>query len=359
MKKMMGWMMYVTLICTAFAGCGGKEPLFGETQTEIGTEQNAQVQEENEGTEQVAKSEADDLLDQFLADELDADSNGLYFKDTFRISDLPIDVEDWESYSVGERLDLDNDGENEQILYGPYGGMYLDASDGKVKVFVRGDGTAMNLFYTYSDGEYWIVYSDTMHAGRKCYILEKYSGADEIVETISLSVHFEEEFVTYYVGEQEVSKSVFKEEYEKYFDDYVDYDEWLGESQKEESVAETDFSGLYTDMQGTDAVYSELILVKREDGDYNFAIGLYRLTTVAGKATQNKNNLHFVGSEGNENTIEGDIVISGESATVTFTDGTWPHTEYSDGCTFSSGKTKIDELPEGYLDIYYMYEWKE
>lgn len=256
-------------------------------------------------------------------------------------------------------MDLDNDGESEQILYGPYGGMYLDASDGKVKVFACGEGTAMNLSYAFCEDEAWIVYSDVTHAGRMCQFLEKYSGADNVVESTSFEMYYDEETATYYVDGGEVSKSVYKEEYEKFFDDYFDNDKWLEEIQEEEINTEIDFSGVYTDAQGTDAVYSELILVKREDGNYNFAIGLYRLTTIAGKATQNEDKLHFVGSEGNGNAIEGDIVISGESATVTFIDDTWSHIEYSDGCTFPSGKTEIDELPEDYLDIYYMYEWKE
>ena len=359
MKKMR-WLM-CAVVCTLLAGCDGKEPLQGELQTELDAEQNTQVQEEIEGTELTGKSEADDLLDKFFAGELDAEGNDLYYQDTFNVSDLPIDVEDWQSYSVGERLDLDNDGENEQILYGPYGGMYLDATDGKVNVFACGEGTAMNLSYAFCDEEAWIVNSDVTHAGRMCYFLEKCSGADNVEESTSLEMYYDEEGAIYYVDGGEVSKSVYKEEYLKYFgeENYFDYDKWLEEIQAEEINTEIDYSGVYTDAQGTDAVYSELILVKREDGDYNFAIGLYRLTTIAGKATQNEDKLHFVGSEGNGNAIEGDIVISNESATVTFIDDTWPYIEYSDGCTFPSGKTEIDELPEGYLDIYYMYDWKE
>ncbi|MBR2403037.1 MAG: hypothetical protein IKB01_09780 [Lachnospiraceae bacterium] len=362
MKKM-SLMMCAVLVCTALAGCGGKEPLQGESQTEIGTEQNTQVQEENEATEQVAKSEADDLLDKFLAGEMDADRNGLYGEGTFNISDLQMDVEDWASYSIGERLDLDNDGENEQILNGPYGGIYLDASDGKVKVFACGEGTAWNLSYTLSEDEVWIVYSDTTHAGRDCYFLEKYSGAEEVVEKVSLKVYFEENVVTYYVDEQEVSLSVFKEELEKYFgtsENFIGYVDWLEEIQAEEEIAtETDFSGVYTDTMGTDDIYSELILVKREDGDYNFEIGLHRLTSIGGKAIQDGDNLHFVGIDASGEPIEGDVVISGESATATFTDSTWTYIENGDTYTFPSGKLEIDELPEDYLDFYYTYEWKE
>ena len=276
MKKM-SLMMCAVLVCTALAGCDEKEPLQGEPQTEIGTEQNTQAQEETEGTESVGKTEADELLDKFFAGEIEADGNDLYYEDSFYISDLPIDVEDWESYSIGERLDLDNDGENEQILYGPYGGMYLDAANGKVKVFVRGDGTALHLSYTYSEGEYWIVHSDTMHAGRKCYILEKYSGADEIVEKVSLSVHFEEGFATYYVDEQEVSKSVHKEEYEKYFgsETYFDYDEWVKEIEEIQAEKVANRKSLYeaflnNEISVANPYVEGSVLSVMDDGDYEF-----------------------------------------------------------------------------------------
>ena len=39
-------------------------------------------------------------------------------------------------------MDLDNDGENELIIRGTYGGVYFDARDNKVYAFARGDGDA-------------------------------------------------------------------------------------------------------------------------------------------------------------------------------------------------------------------------
>ena len=90
-----------------------------------------------------------------------------------------------------------------------------------------------------------------------------------------------------------------------------------------------------------------------------FAIGLHRLTTIGGKATQDGDKIHFVGIDASGEPIEGDVVISGESATATFTDSTWAYIENGDTYTFPSGKLEIDELPEDYLDFYYTYEWKE
>lgn len=99
-----------------------------------------------------------------------------------------------------------------------------------------------------------------------------------------------------------------------------------------------DYSGMYTDTQGTDSVYSELLLTKQADGSYNFEMGLYRLTTISGTATANGNVLHFVGDLGGEPLFEGDIVIEGESATATFTSSNWGLIESGEVFTFPSGK---------------------
>lgn len=210
MKKMS--LMMCAVVCTLLVGCGR-----GNLQAESEPLQGTQVPVENQGTEQGGKSEVDDLLDRFLSGEIDADRNGLYGEGTFNISDLQMDVEDWASYSIGERLDLDNDGENEQILNGPYGGIYLDASDDKVKVLACGEGTAWNLFYINADGEVWIAYSDITHVGRSSYFFEKYYGADDLAETISLQRHMEDDGVVYYLNDREVSHSIYVEEYEKFF----------------------------------------------------------------------------------------------------------------------------------------------
>lgn len=80
------------------------------------------------------------------------------------ISDLNMNTGEWDSYSVGEIIDLDNDGEGEQIINGPYGGMYIDetSSDGKVIVFAEGEGAASQLSYVYYDEN-----SDFTYRGEK------------------------------------------------------------------------------------------------------------------------------------------------------------------------------------------------
>jgi hypothetical protein len=53
--------------------------------------------------------------------------------------------QEWDAYSIGEKTDLDNDGENKLIINGPYGGIYLDARDNKVYEFASGEGSALIL----------------------------------------------------------------------------------------------------------------------------------------------------------------------------------------------------------------------
>ena len=153
---------------------------------EINAEENIQEPEEEDIV--VAMSEPDELLDAFLASEIpaiwdDGESVTIY-------DELPHDEDDWECYSVGERIDLDNDGENEQIVNGPYGGFYLDARDGKVYVLASGEGTAGVLSYAYYDNATWIVHRDTSHAGRQIFWLTKYDGGENIVDEFMLGAEY-------------------------------------------------------------------------------------------------------------------------------------------------------------------------
>ena len=130
---------------------------------------------------------SESLLDAFLANLTPAftgDGSACIWVD-----DLRMNEGEWESYSVGERIDLDNDGENELILNGPYGGMYLDAGV-RVEVLAEGDGTADQLSYVHYDDAVWIVHSDTMHMGRKYYHFTKYEGGGNIVDEFTLSAEY-------------------------------------------------------------------------------------------------------------------------------------------------------------------------
>ena len=99
----------------------------------IGAEESNAQTGENIGTEMTTE----ELLDLFINGSISAisseDSTSALY-----ITDLDMD-----SYSIGERVDLDNDGENELIICGPYGGIYLDARDNKVYEFAVGEGDAL------------------------------------------------------------------------------------------------------------------------------------------------------------------------------------------------------------------------
>lgn len=135
------------------------------------------------------ETESEELLDAFLAGEIPAIyDNG--DESVIMFDQLPFDEQDWCSYTAGERIDLDNDGENEQIVNGPYGGIYFDARDGKVYVLAEGEGTTGFLSYTNYDNATWIVHSDTTHMGRQTYRLTRYDGEGNIVDEFKLGAQY-------------------------------------------------------------------------------------------------------------------------------------------------------------------------
>jgi len=135
-----------------------------------------------------SEAAADELLDSFingLADAVDSEDS------TFSVSDLNLGSEEWDAYSIGEKVDLDNDGENELIINGPYGGIYLDARDDKVYEFAAGEGTALTLSYTYYNGAVWIMYSNRSSAGFEFYHMEKFEGADNLTAEMNFGEEFD------------------------------------------------------------------------------------------------------------------------------------------------------------------------
>lgn len=150
-------------------------------QAETGGESVTNQQENNmqEVEDTGIEATADELLDSFINGLVDA-VGSTDLTSTFYITDLNMDSEEWDAYSIGEKTDLDNDGENELIINGPYGGIYLDARDGKVYEFAAGEGTALILSYTYYNGAVWIMYSNRSSAGFEFYHMERFEGADNL-----------------------------------------------------------------------------------------------------------------------------------------------------------------------------------
>lgn len=90
---------------------------------------------------------------------------------------------------------------------------------------------------------------------------------------------------------------------------------------KPESNHTTDYSGTYTDKQGTDEVYSMLELRSNGDGGYTVSVSLYRLASLEGAAD---GGLHFVSDVSSQPAVEGDISINGGEAELTVTKSDFP-----------------------------------
>ena len=150
----------------------------------IGVEKSNVETSENIDTEMTTE----ELLDLFINGSISAISSE---DSAFYITDLDMDSGEWDSYSIGEKVDLDNDGENELIICGPYGGIYLDVRNNKVYEFAVGEGDSLVLSYVFYNGSTWIMYSNRMYAGYEAYHMEKFEGADNLVSEIN----FHEELV--------------------------------------------------------------------------------------------------------------------------------------------------------------------
>lgn len=155
----------------------------------------------------------EELLDLFINDSISANSSE---NSAFYITDLDMDSGEWDSYSIGERVDLDNDGENELIICGPYGGKYLDARNNKVYEFAAGEGDGLVLSYIVYNGSTWIMYSNRMHTGYEAYHMEKFEGADNLVA----EMNFDEELVDEdnVEGEEKYTLNGTEISYEEYFE---------------------------------------------------------------------------------------------------------------------------------------------
>lgn len=197
-------LVYVFLIALSIVACGKKDE-FSETQQEIcmqtsesadsdikkdkiiNTESSSANQQESstqKGENADSEMTSEELLDLFINGSIDA-IDATDMTSVFNITDFSMNSEKGDSYSIGERVDLDNDGENELIICGPYGGIYIDARNNKVYEFAEGDGNTNILSYTYYNGEIWIMYSNSMNVGHEAYHMVKFEGADNIVAEMS------------------------------------------------------------------------------------------------------------------------------------------------------------------------------
>lgn len=96
-----------------------------------------------------------------------------------------------------------------------------------------------------------------------------------------------------------------------------------------------DYSGKYTDKQGTPNIYSELELQLQCDDSYAFTMAIYRVTSIDGIATYKDEDLHFVTDIP---TMEGNIVIDGDSAEVTISKSDFVYMPVGSRYSFLDGK---------------------
>ncbi len=197
-----------------------KEDRINELESNQDEQITGDVTEEVEVVEEEStdsQTEADELFNKAIAGEIIV--NATYEDGTdcsYYVTDLQFDEDEWDSYSIGDKVDLDNDGVDELIINGPYGGIYLDARDGAVYQLACGEGTAGELTYVNYNGSTYICHFDTSHSGREVYLLDEYNGNGEIVDSTSLMAEYWElgyydETATCHFGDEEITT----EQYEK------------------------------------------------------------------------------------------------------------------------------------------------
>lgn len=216
-------LLLIMTIALVLSGCGNNaseefDAKEKDATTEITTEQNFVMETAKDATEEYANVPTNELTDECTNEPVSAPANNAevpnsvemseeellnmfiegeiaanYTEDgreVFYITDLSMDEEDALSYSIGDRVDLDNDGEKELIINGAYGGIYLDAREGLIYVLDEGWGTAGMLSYTEYDGQTWIVHSDVTHGGRDIYDFTLYDGTGQVVDAFQLNKEF-------------------------------------------------------------------------------------------------------------------------------------------------------------------------
>ena len=235
MMKKVGLVIQILLILF-LCGCNEKE-IVTEDDSVLSSEQIITVDSND-------TSQNGDLIDDFLNGDIPAyydDDRPLWFKD------MLFDEAEWDSYSLGVRagfvmksykeyyeyitageehwgsldyIDFDNDGEDEQSLNGPYGGMCLDIQGDCVRIMAHGQGTAIVLDYVLVDDIYWIVYKDTTHSGRQHYHFIRYNGGESIEEEHILEWHEDENGERrHYYDDEVITEEKYEEIRMQYFEE--------------------------------------------------------------------------------------------------------------------------------------------
>lgn len=98
----------------------------------------------------------------------------------------------------------------------------------------------------------------------------------------------------------------------------------------------TDYAGVYLDEDRTD---NNLVITTDSAGGYHVSIDIYRLTSLDdGRGHATADGLAFTATDANGQPIGGVITLSGDTATVTFTDSQWPLLPNGEQFTYVAGQ---------------------
>ena len=204
------------------AGCAKTEPQAVEAATAESTEFEYGKLDPTKLTEEEMKDMTpQELFDAFCLTNADAEFTDQSTGKTYPVNAIQFDFSDEEgnpeTVCIKDPVDLDNDGEDEFILYNAiFGEWCFDCKDGKIKVFAYGEGTADYCSHVVYKDATWIVHSDTTHSGRVVYMFDKYNGDLEIVESFRLNKIESDDGsgeIKYYYDDDEITK----EEYDAYY----------------------------------------------------------------------------------------------------------------------------------------------
>ena len=332
---------------------------------EISEDSNSAATASTDESEQTKGSE--ELYEEFINGDISATCIYEGTESQIWFKDLPQDPEEWDSYSVSdEKVDLDNDGEDELILNGPYGGMYLDARDGQVYVLAQGEGTAGELSYIEYEDSIYIIHRDTSHGGRKIYRFDLYDGSGEAVESFDLSAEYWDAEYDMYDSDSDFTfkgESITMEEYEKLMKDIFDIPtkieygaqlaslEFQYDDDSEKIIndgsdtfydaMEAFYAEEYTYKQSTDGLDGTLSIIQELDNSREYSID-----------DNNNNGYRFIALGSNVEYIKGDRLYLKYPETV-YEDGTAVYTYYI--IAHHGGYIFLFETDENYENPEYIY----
>ena len=332
---------------------------------EISEDSNSAATASTDGSEQTKGSE--ELYEEFINGDISATCIYEGTESQIWFKDLPQDPEEWDSYSVSDKkVDLDNDGEDELIINGPYGGMYLDARDGQVYVLAQGEGTAGELSYIEYEDSIYIIHRDTSHGGRKIYRFDLYDGSGEAVESFDLSAEYWDAEYDMYDSDSDFTfkgEAITMEEYEKLMKEIfgaptkVEYGAQLAawEFQQDDDsekiindgsdtfydAMEAFYAEEYTYKQSTDGLDGTLSIIQELDNSREYSID-----------DNNSNGYRFIALGSNVEYIKGDRLYLKYPETV-YEDGTAVYTYYI--IAHHGGYIFLFETDENYENPEYIY----